>query len=930
MAAGDDKHAVPHGAADGVPSELQEQACVRTSSRTSKPASPSSHEGIAQPGRLESPRHSSHTAAGLRPAELAQELQEKVVSHLAQLQMQSGAGKNASSKDSQEQAVLSPADDQFRRQSEPMQQPQQVQGRPQHLQRQSMPTWPLQAPQHHLKPPDTAVPSLQPQPQGVRPPLQLQIPVSSPRAGSPNRGGQRVSFNLRPAEPESPVAARHTELLEGIDRQLRDLRSMPASLGTILDSLTQLQEQVMNLNLSGGSWESLEVEPSLSGSRRSSFVPTRSSRSLSVCSRLSSPAVLGSGSRGSFAANVSSKLNVPDLADSVARRSVVAGLNKAYAGRRSAFPEPSSLLDSHSQRWSRRPSIMSAASRFSCVIPEEVASSCAASVITSTDFVVDGCWSLGGPLTSGRSENSQRCTRTLTEYELCRARGTAPQCIILPCDPMRLLWDLSIVLITLFIAILVPFGMAYKDHNAFVEGFLADCNTICTAFFAVDLLLNFRTAYWDRGRLVFQSSRVAAHYARTWLVVDVLAACPMMLLPKDSQFVWTIPVFKLARVLRLAPLMTSLQKEFRSLHFMSLKILINVFIACHVMTCIWGAMQGQKREAEPGPMSAEAQMNNWDRYVRDMYWVQMTMTTVGFGDIVPQATHDRLFAIAVMLVAPMFFGGIVSFVTQVTKGVFNDESDMQVAQAAKFMHSRKVPKELQRRVENNLRRFITNEHQVSNAPNLLAKLSPGVQRELSVMLLAETILQFPLFKAAPHSFISDLAQAHSWLHCLSGEFIVEEGQLQQELVFVVKGRLLALREGFMSQVDSIDTTTNSLYCQPSDFEALPDMDVWRVHAGAWFGEACLFDSGCLHSKTVVADTDVELAVLPAREYQRTLRKYPALLTRHSALSDQLSKGTLSLKELSYKSSQTDQNGNDSPASRTSLLKTLLPLQQWLW
>merc|ERR1712141_926008 len=89
------------------------------------------------------------------------------------------------------------------------------------------------------------------------------------------------------------------------------------------------------------------------------------------------------------------------------------------------------------------------------------------------------------------------------------------------------------------------------------------------------------------------------------------------------------------------------------------------------------------------------------------------------------------------------------------------------------------------------------------ASDLFIKLSPCLQRELSLELLSSTILEFPLLKEAPHAFVAELAEAHEWVQALKGDLVVEEGQLLQELVFVVHGQLIIHYE-----VDGEDTAGN--------------------------------------------------------------------------------------------------------------------------
>ena len=67
--------------------------------------------------------------------------------------------------------------------------------------------------------------------------------------------------------------------------------------------------------------------------------------------------------------------------------------------------------------------------------------------------------------------------------------------------------------------------------------------------------------------------------------------------------------------------------------------------------------------------------------MEDFYWVQMTMTTVGYGDIHPQGNISRVYTIFAMFVAAMVFGATMASWTNATKGYFNDEVEKRIGDA---------------------------------------------------------------------------------------------------------------------------------------------------------------------------------------------------------------------------------------------------------
>lgn len=480
----------------------------------------------------------------------------------------------------------------------------------------------------------------------------------------------------------------------------------------------------------------------------------------------------------------------------------------------------------------------------------------------------------GGPsqlsLGGGAAEEMMRSAAALADLRhLVEARPAAPLFVLLPNDPRRLCLDVLVVLATLLAGFLVPLGITYLEPGAISEGALGRLVQMIECIFALDIFANLRTGFVNVDRLELRPRHIAVRYLRRGLVPDILSVWPAALMPHGGEHV--LLGLKLSRLSRLMALIAKIQKETHWKALAPLRIVIVVFLLCHILSCAWRLML-----RADGSERAE----RWQElYVEDAYWVLMTMTTVGYGDISPGGTTSRLFALLSMLIAPMFFGSIVSALTHITRGLFENRTEELVAEVTAFMRERRLPTDIQQRVQRNLRNHLQKEHSKALDPKLFALLSPSMQRDFSLALVSSTVLQFPLFRGAQHSFVAELAQAHSWVECLPGDVVAEEGQLVQEVVFVILGRL-AMQS-------------------PPEHGCEGSREV-EIETGAWFGEESLFGEGCVRAGTIVAIVESELAVLRAREYHRIVRKYPRLMEKHRSIESALISGALSLEELAWR------------------------------
>lgn len=513
--------------------------------------------------------------------------------------------------------------------------------------------------------------------------------------------------------------------------------------------------------------------------------------------------------------------------------------------------------------------------------------------LSEADSVTDSVDSLGELRSSGFSwrlfhsmSDEVSHARTLKLDFDFEGGKSSPAFVMMPGLPMRVVWDVLVVLVTTLVIWWTPLVLVYLGKAA--DGSIVeDCHlwtrtynsfsSTADVIWILDILLNFRTAFLMQGRVVCDPRLIAAAYARSWLLLDVLTAWPVACWPLGSAD--ALRVFKMLRLLRLGNVLGKLQKELRSARLLPLKILLVAFLGGHILAALWRVVLRADGAAASRSMSELVASTWWLYYLQDVYWVMMTVTTTGYGDIVPRGPFGELFAMFTMLSAEFLNAAMFCLLTHVTKDFFDNDVHKQVVAAACFMHERKVPLELQRRVEHNLRSQLRQDHQLVLAQTLLSKLSANVQRELTLELLSKTVMRFPLFQGAPAAFIAEIAQAHTWVECSAGDLVAEEGQLEEDLVFVVLGQLFSF-------------CTSS----PRGGDAFAHMRI-RFPPGAWFGEACLFESNNVRGSSIFARVNSEMVVLQANDYHEIVKKYPHLLLRHQSLQNDIRKGKVNLSEL---------------------------------
>ena len=102
---------------------------------------------------------------------------------------------------------------------------------------------------------------------------------------------------------------------------------------------------------------------------------------------------------------------------------------------------------------------------------------------------------------------------------------TSVRWLIMPHSNMRFVWDMVATMLIFFIAISLPFRIAFDGDDWSLGWSIVDF--AIDVFFVVDIPLTFRSAYVDsNSKLVTDPWQIARHYAHTWLVLDIVASFP--------------------------------------------------------------------------------------------------------------------------------------------------------------------------------------------------------------------------------------------------------------------------------------------------------------------------------------------------------------------------------------------------------------------
>lgn len=565
---------------------------------------------------------------------------------------------------------------------------------------------------------------------------------------------------------------------------------------------------------------------------------------------------------------------------------------------------------------------------------------------------------------SSSSPRRSRLTRTMTN-DLARNRdcvrrnrvtrmsedhGTTRTFTISPISPLRLVWDVVIILITIISGIITPMVLVYferlKDSNNSLDMLLyvIDC------FWVIDVVVNLRTGFFKHGDVVYDGGRIAKHYASGWMFPDLLTTWPLYAMRKDGVGYVVACFLKSPRLLQLGSRFLHLQSGTLSDRLLPTGIVVASVLGTHFLACMWRATVNWDAHGCTFSCFAVDAEDSWiTQYVKDMYFVSMTLTSVGYGDITAKSSISRCVAIFFMLLGSAVFGACVSGCSIIFHSLIEDEVSNKTAEITRFMARRSVPQTMQRRVRDNLRQCLSSSGANSSMVpfHILENLSPSMRRELSLCLVSDIFHAFPLFRNTQQSFLADLAQAQYWQHVLPGDLVADQGQAVQEIVFVMTGELEAIIDaaanGQMDQsvqemevmkAPSIHSQRGSSSSSPggssSDCFASHDRksdEILRLPRGSWIGEASLLSDIRIYTAIITAVCKSELSILPASEYVRIVQSFPRLLERHIRMKRSIQAGNSDYASLAYRQQMNTMGTQNSRLSITSRMNFMSKIKR---
>ena len=327
---------------------------------------------------------------------------------------------------------------------------------------------------------------------------------------------------------------------------------------------------------------------------------------------------------------------------------------------------------------------------------------------------------------------------------------------------------------------------------------------IIAVFYLIDLFLNFHLAYYQNGELITEKNKIIKKYLQRDFYLDLISLLVYMLcisqlytLNSYENYLMWIYFIKFVKVKQIFHNIEELLVvDENYYHFYSLFILlVRIFIISHLAACIWHLL-GISYDNSWLKNSKELINNPWEvRYLYSIYFILITMNTVGYGDISPVNSPEMIFTIFFVIIGCFMFAYSLNCMGTIFHALNKKEREFkeELFLINGFMRSKNIPQNIQIRIRKYLEHTWIAEKQQSleNAKKVFNKLSESLKSELLLEANGSIVNKIDVFSSNfTEKTLHGIVKIMKEENYSPGEIIFQAGDYRnKDLFFIKKGNV---------------------------------------------------------------------------------------------------------------------------------------------
>nr|CCA14527.1 Voltagegated Ion Channel (VIC) Superfamily putative [Albugo laibachii Nc14] len=464
----------------------------------------------------------------------------------------------------------------------------------------------------------------------------------------------------------------------------------------------------------------------------------------------------------------------------------------------------------------------------------------------------------------------------------------APTYRINPESKEKRAWDVFVSICALYATCIVPYRVCFHRD---ATGAFKNLESIIDWAFAVDILAHFTTGiYLPNGEICYDAAYIARIYVRGWFFLDFISTVPFEHIAKWAGYsgstqasastkllrgIKALRLFKLARVRKLDAMLQDFEESMLANQSVIsiIKIGLAMLFISHLVACLWFyiARSGYSHGSHPpnwiDSLDQSGNVSDQDalQYLVSVYWAIITMSTIGFGDVVAQNDLERLVNVLIMALGVSLFGYVIGTISTLVANINVTATlhEEHLTLVKEYIISRDLPTRIGRRVRDHFDYYYQN-RSVFREKHLLDRLPATFRDKLVRHIHVKALTSIKYFELCNESVVNDCVSLMQPFNVLKDEFVYAQFEIAAHVFFLLKGKVALIR-------------TN-----PNDKNQIR---LGSLNSGDHFGELEVYDEHVgngIRIGSAIAKMYCELTFLSREAISKISARWPELLTHFRA------------------------------------------------
>jgi len=369
-------------------------------------------------------------------------------------------------------------------------------------------------------------------------------------------------------------------------------------------------------------------------------------------------------------------------------------------------------------------------------------------------------------------------------------------------------WDLLVCVILLYVAtvsiyVICFYGILWIDSPLF---WLERCIDVV---WVTDICLNFLTSY-QRGDRTWEMSlrKCSLRYLFGWFIVDFVSTVPWDIIGytqegEDASYWQILRLLRLLRLLKMSKLVRVVESSkllvrvevFFCVKYAILRIcilVIGALFVAHWVACLFYFF-AFVQVGIPGVVTwiddlADAS-NNFEFYIASLYFSVYTITTIGYGDVTPNTTIERIYTTIIMLMGAAIFAYLLSNVNALVSdlNVQGAQYRLIMDQLSDYATSRQLDPQIHFKVRQYFKQIYRNSQLVSSDDVVLDSMTPELRCEVTIAVYGPLVQKVEWFDNIDHRILGRLCTVVEQRTFSPNEHVYLDGDEPTGIYIVIHG-----------------------------------------------------------------------------------------------------------------------------------------------